>query len=43
MQIQVEEEDEKEVVNMRLKKKEKVWRKNYMNTMKELRESFIII
>ena len=29
MQIQGEEEDEKEVVNMRLKKKEKVWRKNY--------------
>ena len=43
MQIQAEEEDEREVVNIRLKKKEKVWRKNYINTMKELRESFIII
>ena len=43
MQIQAEEEDEKEVVNMHLKKKEKVWRKNYLKVLKELKESFIEI
>ena len=41
MQIQAEEEDEKEVVNIRLKKKGKVWRKNYLKVLKELKESFI--
>jgi hypothetical protein len=40
--IQKDEEDEKEVINMRLKRKEKVWRKNYSNVMKELKNSFII-
>lgn len=40
MQIQGEEEDEKEVVNMRLKGKEKVWRKNYLKVLKQLKESF---
>ena len=43
MQIQAEEEDKKEVVNIRLKKKEKVWRKNYLKVLKELMESFIEI
>ena len=43
MQIQAEEEDKKEVVNIRLKKKEKVWRKNYLKVLKELKESFIEI
>ena len=43
IQIQEVEEEEKEVVNIRLKKKQKVWRKNYIKVMKELRESFIII
>ena len=43
MQIQAEEEDKKEVVNICLKKKEKVWRKNYLKVLKELKESFIEI
>ena len=43
IQIQAEEEDEKEVVNIRLKKKGKVWHKNYLKVLKELKESFIEI
>jgi DDE superfamily endonuclease/Tc5 transposase DNA-binding domain len=38
LQIQAEEEDEREVINMRLKRKEKVWKKNFLAVMKELRE-----
>ena len=43
MDIQRDEEDEKEVINMRLKCKEKVWRKNYLRVLKELKEGFIEI
>ena len=43
IQIQVEEEDEKKVVNICLKKKGKVQYKNYLKVLKELKESFIEI
>ena len=36
LQIQANAEEEKEVVNMRLKRKEKGWRKNFIAIMKEL-------
>jgi hypothetical protein len=44
LQIEADERDEKEVVNMRLKRKEKVWRKNYVAVMKQLkRQSYYIL
>lgn len=43
LDIQKDEEEEKEVINMRLKRKEKVWRKNYLKVLKQLQDDFIEI
>ena len=44
LQIKADKRDEKEVVNMRLKRKEKVQRKNYVAVMKQLkRQSYYIL